>query len=345
MAKLAEVSIKTVSRVINNESAVRQETRDRVNRAIDELGYSPHSGARSLRGRCRNCIGVTLGVPALEVPISEELLLWLFAELYHLFGEKGTYICFDLNPHEAGPNVDYARGLWEQLYGGIINIAPLAVDDTVIQRVHDSGLPYLVSSRLASLPECSSATVDFEEAAYISAKHMIARGHRRIAMLKAFHGYQGGVERRVGYLRALEEAGIAPDEALIGRAGFFRSSGVADKTHRLLLNPGVTALLDCSAKEDGDGVREGVRRAGRVIGSDLEVLSWTYADNAAVLAEACAHVWIPLREAITEGLQQFADWFAGERDGPVNVLYKPTLNETVELGEVPKPRHIFARTD
>ena len=54
VARLADVSIKTVSRVLNDEPAVKDETRKRVLSVIYELGYQPHSGARSMRGRCRS---------------------------------------------------------------------------------------------------------------------------------------------------------------------------------------------------------------------------------------------------------------------------------------------------
>ena len=341
VARLADVSIKTVSRVLNDEPAVRDETRKRVLSVINELGYQPHSGARSMRGRCRNCIGVALGAPIEIVPLSEQLLVWLFAQLYHVFGSRGNYVCFDLNPYQAGANSDYARGLWEQLYGGIVITGPLATGDPIIKRVHDSGYPYLAISRVGDLPECSSATVDFEKAAYISTKHLIERGHRHIGLLKGYHGYYPSEERRRGYLRALEEADIEPDERLIANISF-ASGELSRFVHNLLSNHQVTAIVDSSGMEDGRSLRQGAALAGRTIGGDAEFVVWTYSDNAAVLTGACAHVWLPLHEAIQEGLNQLADWFNGKRQGPVQVLREAALNEEVEFGEVPIPKHILA---
>ncbi|MBI4557168.1 MAG: LacI family DNA-binding transcriptional regulator, partial [Candidatus Hydrogenedentes bacterium] len=316
------------------------DTRARVARIIEEVGYYPHTGARSMRSRTRDCLGVTLPAPTDEVRISQSFFIWLFNELYRIFSVSGNYVCFDLNPYGKGRDSDYARGLWEQRYGGCLLCGPLRNDDRIVGRVHESGHPYLALGRLDALPECSCATVDYEEGAYLSAKQLIERGHQRIAMLKAFSGYQPGVERLRGYRRALEEAGLKLDEGLV-RSVTFGTRDITNAVYRLLLDPSVTALIDCSATEDGSSIREGARRAGRVLGEDCEVVAWTYTDNAAVLSEACAHVWLPVREAAAEGLELLAKWFREQIEGPIQVVYRPTLYETVANGEVPKPTHLF----
>ena len=344
VARSAEVSIKTVSRVLNAEPGVKTETRDRVLGVISELGYQPHSGARSMRGRPKNRVGLTLAAPPSVVPLSEQLLHWMFEEIYNVLGLTGNYLCLDLNPFAQNGNTDYARGLWEQLFGGVIVTGPLKTGDKIIERIHRSGFPYVAIGRLDSFPNCSSATVDFEEATYMSTKFLIDRGHHRIALLKSFEGFQPGVERRRGYLHALEEAGIEPDEDLIGTAGFV-SDRISGAVCELLSRKDVTALLDCSGSEDGESIRRGAAQAGRRIAQDLEVVTWTYTNRAAVLEEAVAHVWIPILEAAQEGIRLFGDWFAGVGEGPIKVLHQAILYEDLEPGEVPKPRPFFAMTE
>ncbi len=340
IAKRAGVSAKTVSKVLNQKDGVADETRARILSIMDEVGYHPHIGARSLRGGGAACIGVTLPVSLDVVPISEDVLLWIFGRLLRLFGSRGEYICFDINPYGNAFNGDYARGLWQQLYRGCVVAGPLPVDDTTVRRIHEWGAPYLVLSRLDGLPELSCATVDFEEGAYESTKFLIERGHKRIAMLKAFGGFQPGVERRRGYLRALEEASIEPDESLI-RTVSFDFTDLTRCVHRLLLDRSVTALIDCSATEDGASLRNGARRAGRTAGSDLEVLTWSYREDEAVLPEACAQMWLPQFDATGEGLDELAAWFHGERQDPIHVIYRPTLLGKVPENEITQPRRLF----
>jgi len=340
IAMEAGVSAKTVSKVLNRKEGVAEKTRQRILDIIERVGYHPHIGARSLRGGGTACIGLTLPVSLDVVPISEEVLLWLFGRLLKLFGSRGEYICFDINPSGSSTNGDYSRGLWQQLYRGCVVAGPLPLDDTTVKRIHDWGAPYLALSRLDGFPELSCATVDFELGAYESTKFLIERGHRRIAMLKAFTGFQPGAERRRGYLRALEEAGIPPDESLI-RAVSFDSHDAIRCVHRLLMDASVTALIDCSATEDGASLRSGARRAGRTLGEDFEVLTWSYRENEALLPEACAQMWLPQFYATGEGFEQLAAWFHGEREGPIHVIYPPTLLGKVPQTEIPQPRRLF----
>jgi len=340
VARLCGVSIKTVSRVLNGESGVKRETRDRVTRIINEMGYFPHAGARSMRGKPINRVGLTLAAPPTEAPLSLRLLDLLFTELYSSLGMKGNYLCLDLNPYAEHNNTDYARGLWEQLVAGLVIAGPLSPGDPVIERIHRSGHPYVAIGRLASFPECSSASVDFEEGAYLSAKHLLSRGHRNIALLMSIKGYEPGLERKRGYSQALAEAGIGLDESLVGDVQF-SSSSISEAVSRLLQNQNISALIDCTGAEDAESIRRGARQAGREIGRDLDLVAWTYTQGAVVFPEAAAHVWIPIREAAHDGIRQFSDWFLGSRTEPVRVLYPPTLYETKDAVEVPQLVPVF----
>lgn len=340
IARVLGVSAKTVSRVVNNEPGVGLETRARVTDMINQVAYQPHTGARSMRSRPRDCLGVTVGAPMDEAPMNQDQLTWLFIELYRTFGLKQFFISWDLHPPMREGALDYGRGLWQRRYGGCIIIGPLATDDRTIHQIHQSECPYLALGRLDSLPEISHATVDYEDGAYVSAKFLFGRGHKRVSMLKAFEGYQPSVERRRGYFRAVEEANAESCESLI-RSVSFGARDITNAVYRLLLDPSVTALIDCSGCEDADSLREGARRAGRVLGKDVEVVCWTYTHEAVVLSEACAHMWIPAREAATEGFELLYRWFRGDAEGPVHVLYRPTLYLTPEGRERARPKRLF----
>lgn len=340
IAREAGVSAKTVSRVINGMGGVSAATRARIKALIERVDYHPCISARTLRGRQSACVGVTLSAPPSIVPVSQRFFIWLFEQLYRIFGTRGEYVCFDLNPYASDACASYTRGVLEHLYKACVIIGPLAEHDRAIGRVHQSGVPYLALGRLDSLPECSCATVDYEEGVYISTRHLLERGHRRIAMLKAFQGFQPGVERQRGYVRAMKEAGLTPDENLV-RSVTFGSHNIASMVYRLLEDPSVSALVDCSATEDAASIREGLRCAGRVAGKDVEVVTWTYSENSVVLQEASAHVWLPVRESAAEGLEHLAAWLCGDSEGPVKVVYRPVLFTSVTGDEVSKPEPLF----
>lgn len=345
IARAAGVSAKTVSRVVNGESGVGPETRARIARIIEEVGYQPHTGARSMRSVPRDCVGVTVPARINEVPLSQSLTLWLFAELYRIFGARGDFICFDLNPYaenasHTGGVSDYARGLWQQRYAACILVGPLRTTDTTVVRIKNSGHPYVALSRTDCLAEASYATVDYEQAAYDSVQFLVRRGHRRIAMLQGFVGYNPGEERRRGFLRGLADAGLDPDESLL-RPVSFATQNICDVVHGVLMDPAVTALIDASGAEDARSIREGARRAGRAVGKDFELVPWTYTADAVVLSEACAHVFLPVREAAQEGFEHFAEWLHGDRNGPVQVLHAPRIHCSKTDEEIPPPEPMF----
>lgn len=340
VAEKAGVSANTVSRVINGKDGVGDRTRVRIQQIIEELGYHPNVGARALRGGRPACIGVIQAADIHDVPISHPFIQWLFGEMHRVFGLKGERICFDMNPLAGNESGDYARSIWENLFSACVLVSPLLLDDKIIPRIHTSGIPYLSLGRLDSFPECSSATADYERGAYLSTKYLIDRGHRSIAMLRAFAKYQPGLDRRRGYLRALAEADIAPDERLVQSVSFTASNN-ADIVHRLLVDGKVTALIDCSATEDAWSIREGARRAARVPGKDFETVVWTYSNDSIVLPEACAHVWLPVREAAAEGLELLAAWHRGETEGPINLQYAPALFESMPGAEITPSKRLF----
>ncbi|HNR31635.1 MAG TPA: LacI family DNA-binding transcriptional regulator [Candidatus Hydrogenedentes bacterium] len=344
IARACGVSAKTVSLVLNRKPGVSAETRSRVLKLVRESGYHPRNGNLAPLGIAVRSVGVTLPAPLETVPLSQGFFLWLYEELYRVFGSRGYYVTFDINPYAASLNGDYARGLWDQMFRACILAGPLSERDTTAARIHKAGVPYLAMGRLDSLPELSFSTVDYEEGAYLCARFLIDRGHKRIGMLQAFSGYTPGVERTRGYRRAIEEAGL-PYNNTLARSVDFRARNIANMVHRILDNDEVTALIDCSSTEDAQALREGARRAGRVPGKDFEVVAWTYVNDAAVLSEACAHLWLPVREAAADGMEQLAAWIEGEREGPIQVLYSPTLYTTAAKGEIPKPRRLFETSD
>jgi len=325
IARMTGVSAKTVSKVINFKDGVKEETRKKVLEMVEKLGYHPNIFARSLRANQPACVGVTFPAPIEIIPFSPNFFLWLFMELYRIFGKKGDYICFDMFPYELGKVENYARGVFDNLFKSCIIAGPLALSDIIAKRIHETGIPYVAFGRLESFSDLSYATVDYEKAAYISTKFLIDKGHKHIALLQAFHQYQPGMERIRGYKKALEEANLPFSERNIKYVNF-GARNVAIRIQQLLSDPNITALIDSSGTENGEAIREGFKRAGRTIGKDCEVLSWTYESKGCILHEASAHVWLPVRESASEGLELLAKWLEGKMEGPIKVLFNPILD-------------------
>ncbi len=341
VAKEADVSLNAVSLAVNDKPGVGAGTRSRIFEVIDRLGYQPQSGSRALQGTKKGCVGIIQSAPPDVLPATNRFLNWLFGEMCRIFGARGERLCFDINPQADSSQGDYARCVWENLMSACVVLGPLNGNDTTLRRIHESGIPYLALGRLDSFPECSSAAVDYEEGAYMSTKFLLDRGHRSIAMLGGFTGYQPGIDRRRGYLRALEEAGIKPLDSLF-QAGSFTVARNTSIVHRLMVPPEVTALVDASGLENAESLRDGARRAGKQLGKDVEAVVWTYSPAATVLSEAAAHLFLPVREVCSEGTEWLYDWYRGERVGPVSLVYNPVLYETMPDPAMTDLQRLFA---
>lgn len=345
VARRAKVSANTVSRALNGKPGVAEETRARVLRASEELQYHPHLGARALRTRQEGTIGFIYPARPELVPVSRGYFLYLCGELYRTFGTRGDRICIDLNPYADGVNTDYARSVWQKLCSASLFAGPLPSDDSTMERVHATGMPYLALGRLDSLPECSCATVDYDEATCACVQYLARRGHTRIGLLKAFSGFQPGVERQRGYERGLELLGLTYDPRLV-QSVTFDAGSAARGAYRLLNDHTVTAIIDASAQEEAPVIRDAARRSGRVAGKDFDVICWTYTMEHRVMDDAIAHMWLPVREAASDGIERLAAWFRGEQVGPIRVVYSPTLVETKDLPpeiapELARTHHLF----
>jgi DNA-binding LacI/PurR family transcriptional regulator len=340
VAREAGVTPKTVSRIMNNHPGVSEKTRQRVLEVIRQLGYYPHMGARGLRGKHRGSIGLTLPTPFENAPISGEFFVWLFTELHRLFGVRGEYVTFDLNPYVASPHGDYARGIWERLFKACVFCGPLRLDDITIARVHRSGIPYVVFGRLEGHPYLSYATVDYEKGAYLSTQFLIQRGHKNIGLLKSFHGLNPGLERERGYQRAMKEAGLSVEPSWIVPVPF-HTGMFADRVYQLVKDRRITAVIDASGLEDGEALQAGARRAGRIAGADFEVLTWSYSDTAAVFSNAVAQMWLPTREAASAGITELYHWVYDERSGPIQILYDPILHDRLPPTPLAKSGRLF----
>lgn len=333
VAKEAGVSPKTVSKVINNKDGVKFETKAKILEIVKKLGYYPNIFARSLRANAPACIGVTFPAPIEIIPFSSKFFMWLFYELYNIFGKQGDYICFDIMPYESVEMRNYARGVFDKLFKACVLVGPIALNDTTVKRIHETGIPYVAFGRLSSFSEMSYATVDYEEAAYLSTKFLIDKGHRKIGFLQGFDGYQPGAERVSGYKRALEECGIKYDGNLV-QSVRFNFDSLYKKAYYLLANTEVTAIVDASGNEDAVALREAGKSAGRELGRDVELVAWTYEEKKVILREASAHVWLPVRESASQGLEELNRWIRGERSDPIRILYHPRLDAERKETEV-----------
>ncbi len=226
VAKRAGVSTVTVSRVINAAPNVNSATRERVGRAIRELGYVPSVAARSLRSKRTRSLG-------LIVPDITNTFWTTVARGVEDAAQRDGYSVLLCNTDEdLNKQQRYLDLIVSQGADGVI-IAPCNADAGQLAALRERDIATAVIDRRVAGWDVDTVYADSFSGAYALTRHLISLGHTRIAMLSGPEDTSTGEDRVAGYRLALAGAGIEPDPRLIRRSEFTKPAG-AQMTGQLL---------------------------------------------------------------------------------------------------------------
>ena len=263
VATAAGVSMKTVSRVLNNEPNVREETRNRVMRTVEELQYKPNLSARSLAGQRSYVVALVYNNPSRNylMEIQGGMLEACRANHYNLIlGPVGS------GKRTAGD----IKGLFEN-FGpdGVVLIPPLTDDNVVLSYLEAHDVPFACIAprnpreRIGVMMEETAAVLELMSG-------LIEMGHRRIGHIKGPRAHGACQWRFAGYRDALRKAGIAYDADLVAQGEFSFESGMAGANALLDLPNPPTAIF--AANDDmAAGVIRAAGERGIPVPRDLSV--------------------------------------------------------------------------
>lgn len=209
VARLAGVSPKTVSNVVNNRPVVKPTTRQRVLDAIRALDYHPSALARGMVTRSRRLIGLVLA--DITNPAYPEMVEGVAS----LARQAGFMVMLCNTGRDPDEEQRYVHLLIEQRVDGVI-IASSRMDSQAAEMLTSAGIKVVLFNRHPEQYSVSFVGVDNEGGGYLATRHLLDLGHRRIAFIRGTRGASTSIEREQGYRRALGEYGIEPDPELIG---------------------------------------------------------------------------------------------------------------------------------
>ncbi|MEO1573489.1 MAG: LacI family DNA-binding transcriptional regulator [Pseudomonadota bacterium] len=256
VARLAGVSIKTVSRVTNKEPNVRPDTRVRVSKAIEALGYQPNPSARSLAARRSYLVGLVYDNPSPSylINVQNGSLNTCRAEGYDLV----IYPCDYRSDTLAD---DLASMVRQSRLDGVILTPPLCDMSIVTETLTKLGVPF---SRVAPADEKHEAQSIVTNDAAITAKmtqHLIDLGHHDIAFVRGHPDHGAVCNRYDGYVEAMERAGIALNKDWIIQGYNSVDSGEECARRLLRLPKPPTAIFAAN-----DDMAAGALRAAHALG-------------------------------------------------------------------------------
>jgi len=229
VAKLAKVSISTVSVALRDGSQVTAETLKRITEAAEAVGYSPNPVAQSLKAGRSRLIGVVIG--SMQNPWFGDLMAAVedtALEHHHLVTLSET----KTDPQRERAIIDALTG---QRVGGII-ISPHMPSGDHLQFLATLKTPLVAIDHKIEALNTDFVGIDNELATAMLTEHMLRLGHRRIAHIAGTSGLWTSEQRKKGFCDTLVAGGIEPDETLIVD-GEYSGDVAYDQTMRLLTRP------------------------------------------------------------------------------------------------------------
>lgn len=235
VARESGVSIKTVSRVINDAPNVRPATLARVRTAIDRLGYQPDPAAQRLGGGRLPTVGVV--VDSIADPF--------FAQLAAVVESRAAAVGMDVLIASTGLDEERLRSQVERLsrrgVAGLV-VAPFG-DPAAVAAALPSDVPVVVVDRPCGTVGTDAVRVTDEPGAYEAVRHLLDHGHRRIGFVGRTGQFVTLADRYRGYERALREAGLEVDTTLVETRAWTTEEALPLVTQMLTRPDAPTALL------------------------------------------------------------------------------------------------------
>ena len=220
VAKLADVSTATVSRVINNDPRISATTRDRVLEIVDKLNYKVNSIARSLKSNRTFTVGF------LAPEIANDFFMTVAQGVENALRECGYNLIICNSNESADEEVERLELLIEKCVDGVI-VAPSSGSGAHLRFLQQVGLPTVLVDRLAAGFSSDAVLVDNATGTYKAIHHLLKRGHTNFGFIGGDVSLTPFRERYQGFVRALSEFGIQPDPAHIKFGDYHVDSGYA----------------------------------------------------------------------------------------------------------------------
>ena len=270
VAKHAGVSMKTVSRVINNEPAVRKSTYDKVQASVKALNYRPNNSARNLAGTRSYSIGFIYDNPNAYYVI--DMQNGILEECKNNHFELLIHPC---NHQAADIKQELTNLITHSRVAGLVLTPPFSEMPGVTEMLSQMQLPFvrIISGKTESKNNDSCILINDFQAALSVTKHLLDFGHRDIGFLCGGKEHESSSERLQGYQAALSAVGIKPKKGLVVEGEYSFESGVIG-AKKLLKKKSKPSAIFASNDEMAAGALFAARLMGIKIPEELSIVGF-----------------------------------------------------------------------
>ncbi len=316
VSELAQISQATVSRVINNHPSVTEKTREKVFKAIKELGYKPNSSAQSLASNRSNSIGMLVDI--LAGPYFSTLMSGAEEtarnDNFHLITTSGK-----LSREGELDAISFLKS--KQVDGLLIHTGKL-LDDDILKIVREIPATVLLNHYIPEIAE-NCIGLDDELGGYLATKHLLENGHTKIGCITGQMDKQVSRNRFQGYRKALIEFGIPYDDNFVVEGRFDMHNHHTAPRRLLDRNTPITAIF-CLNDPIAWGLYDVLNERNITIGDDISVIGFDNNMHGPHLNPKLTSVNFPTEEMGAEAVKKILS-LLNKTDYPVQHKLVPEV--------------------
>jgi len=320
IAKFSGVSRSTVSRVINGDEKVSEETRQRVLNIIQQYNFQPNMAARRLAAGRTNVIGLVIptdGGNIFNDPYFSSLIQGVSAQCNHREYSVMLWL--------AEPEFEH-RMVSQIVSNGMVDgvvVSSTLIDEPIVLSLQNSMMPFVLIGHRPAI-QASSVDIDNLLAAYQATSHLIncSSPRKRIATIAGPQNTIAGHDRLKGYNLALQENGITIDNTLVIVGNFSEASGYSAMQQLLPTRPdAVFVASDLMAA----GAYRAIREAGLSIPGDIAIVGFDDLPIATQMDPPLSTIHQPIQRIGEQAVQLLINQLQHEESKPTHLIIQPEL--------------------
>lgn len=317
VAQRAQVSVQTVSAVINQKPEITDRTKTRVLEAIAELGYRPYKVARSLRTRQTHTLAL----------IVSDIANPSFAALASAAEDHARAYGYSLMVYNTHDDVDrensYIQGAAQSWVDGVLFV-PAGDRMPALDTLQSAAIPSVALDRIPEGYGGPVVKLDHLAVGRLAAAHLAALGHTRIAHIGGPRALQVGRDRLEGFYQGMRAAGLEPDERWIEEGNWGYEEGYRAMGRILSRPPYPTALFAASDRMAIGAIRAAYE-AGLRVPDDLSVVGVDNIEVSAFTIPSLTTIVQPYARMGTLAVRMLLDLLEGRSPEPPRVFIQPEL--------------------
>lgn len=317
VAEKAQVSIITVSRLLNNPKLVSARTTEKISRAMEELNYQPSQIARSLVKKQTNTIGV----------IMSDIKNTFFNNWFRIvedYASKHGYNLLLCNTDEnPAREMKYVKLLQSQRVDGLI-IIPCS--EKSVDYLLRSNINFILVDRILRQKKTSYVSTDHYLGAYEATEYLIKLGHRKIAVLKGGGILYPDIERYAGFEDAMKKYNINIEEKFILNCKFAEMKAYNATLRLMEMNKKPTAIFTFNSKMMSGTIRA-IQKLGLAIPDDISLICFDQIQGFEIFQPKIASVIQPIKNLGKKAIVSLIDKIKEPgKTRRIEIILKPELS-------------------